>query len=110
MRQVIALILVSLIVSCKNDFLSDKPIKIAEIEVHQKSILIYKSFSNATVEESIQIRTSMDSLNSKKVYKRYDILVDYSINAEDLELVLKDTSGRKVKVDTFIVDVSTLWD
>ncbi len=102
--------LVGLFTSCKNGFISDMPVKIGVIEYNDKKVFIYKSLSNATVEESIQLRTSEDSLNSKRVFERYDDVVDFTVIDDSLKLILKDTSGYKVKVDTFNISISSLWN
>lgn len=93
---------------CIDGFISDKPYIIAEISVDEGKILIYKSPSNATVQESIQIRTSDDTVNSKRIFMRYDILQEYKLSNDSLELILQDTSGFNVKTDTFTVEIESL--
>lgn len=104
----ISIFVLLLSAGCKDGFISDKPYKIAEIPLDEGKILIYKSPSNATVQESIQIRTSDDTVNSKRVFMRYDVLQEYKLTNDRLDLILQDTSGFTVKTDTFSIELQSL--
>ena len=91
---------------------TDKPIKIDEIDLTMmgyEKIYIYKSFSNATVNESIQIRTSGDSVNSKMVFENYDTLLLRKIIKNQLVLILMDTGGKRSQIDTFHIHLDSIF-
>jgi hypothetical protein len=91
---------------------TEQPQVIGSIEtniVDLPNVFIYKSLSNATVNESIQIRAKYkDSEKILRIYERYDELVSYNFFEDKLTLILSDTSGFKPIIDTIIVEISTL--
>lgn len=96
------------VLGCDFNVFSEKPKKVKEFSYNGNRVYIYKSVSNATTEESIQLRTSIDSVNSKRVFKGYDILLSSVLQEDVLTLVMKDTSGREEQIDTFQIKLDTV--
>ncbi len=100
--------------SCNNRIFNEKPKKIRDIDISKlnygyTNILVYKSESNATTNESIQLRVNDDN-NEKvvKFYERYDVVLNHILEGGSLKLILQDTSGINSRVDTVVFDLSTL--
>lgn len=103
------------LVSCNSasNIFSEQPIKVKKINLEYpslKEITIYKSFSNAVTNESIQIRAKNKNGNEiiVKVFERYDELVHQTVENNTLHLILSDTSGYSNKIDTFQIKISEL--
>lgn len=100
--------------SCNDSIFTEKPKKVQDIDISKlnygyTNIMIYKSESNATTNESIQLRVNDDN-NEKvvKFYERYDVVLGHILEGSSLKLILQDTSGIKSRVDTVVFDLSTL--
>lgn len=90
----------------------ENPVKLEEIDLKDKGygkIFLYKSFSNATVSESIQIRTQNDSINAKIIFERYDTILGRKIIEDQLVLTLKDSKGIRSEIDTFVISLDSIF-
>ncbi len=102
------------IFSCNNPVFIEKPKLVESVDISILNygidkVLIYKSESNATTNESIQLRVKKDKEERIiKFYERYDMVIDYKLEGSLLNLILQDTSGVRNKIDTIFFNLSEL--
>lgn len=103
------------VASCNDALFLEEPIMVKDIDISKldygySNIMVYKSISNATTNESIQLRVKKDDGDEKvvMVYERYDMVISHVLEGISLRLILQDTSGVGIIIDTISFDLSSL--
>jgi hypothetical protein len=111
MKKTALYLLVVLIFSCnQNPIFNEKPLRVNEIDISEinnkyHKAIIYKSESNATVNESLQVRIADEKgERTLKIFEKYDLLKHYYFRDSLLYLVIEDTTGFLIKTDTVSID------
>ena len=99
---------------CNSSMFDQKPKLIDSLDISNLSydidkILIYKSESNATTNESIQLRVKENKEEKViKYFERYDLIIGKKLEGNTLNLILQDTSGYKNRIDTVVFNLDEL--
>lgn len=115
MKKMVLYLLTIFIYSCnQNPIFNERPYIVNEIDIGHLSekyhkAIIYKSESNATVNESLQVRVA-DGKGERtlQVFEKYDLLKSYYFRDTVLCLIIEDTSGYLIKTDTVFIDCKSL--